>query len=82
MSSKPKPARPSDSAVKPPNRGLEDYKPRIAPVPNGRYSRSLEYGVAILEAFAADRLTLRISELADAIGLSRSTTHRYATSPR
>lgn len=62
-----------------PNRGLEDYTPRITPVPDGRHSLSLEYGVAILEAFATDRLALRNSDLADAIGLSRSTIHRYAT---
>lgn len=62
-----------------PGRDLENYTPRIAPVPNGRHSRSLEYGVAILEAFATDRLALRGSELAEAIGLSRSTTHRYIT---
>jgi IclR family pca regulon transcriptional regulator len=39
----------------------------------------LEYGVAILESFTASRSALRISELADIVGISRSTTHRYAT---
>jgi IclR family transcriptional regulator, pca regulon regulatory protein len=39
----------------------------------------LEYGVAILESFTANRPMLRISELADMVGISRSTTHRYAT---
>lgn len=77
MSDKARPIR--RHSIAPPDRDLEGYTPRIAPIPNSRHSRSLEYGVAILEAFATNRLALRNSELADAIGLSRSTTHRYAT---
>ncbi len=53
--------------------------PRIKPVPQPRFSRSLEYGVAMLECFTAERPVLRISELADMVGISRSTTHRYAS---
>jgi IclR family pca regulon transcriptional regulator len=54
-------------------------KPRVGKVPNPRYSRSLEYGVAILECFSSERRELGIADLADLVGLSRSTTHRYAT---
>jgi IclR family pca regulon transcriptional regulator len=41
-------------------------------------SRSLEYGVAILECFSREHQALGIAELADLVGISRSTTHRYA----
>jgi IclR family pca regulon transcriptional regulator len=51
---------------------------RIRPKPDPRLSRSLEYGVAILESFGGARQTLGIAELADIVGTSRSTTHRYA----
>jgi IclR family transcriptional regulator, pca regulon regulatory protein len=40
-------------------------------------SQSLERGLAILAAFTPDRATLGISELAQRLGLTRSTTHRY-----
>lgn len=40
-------------------------------------SQSLERGLAILSAFAPDRHALGISELAQRLGLTRSTTHRY-----
>ncbi|HEY5194308.1 MAG TPA: IclR family transcriptional regulator [Solirubrobacteraceae bacterium] len=51
----------------------------IRPTPEPRYSRSLEYGVAILRCFIADRPVLRLSELAEMVDISRSTTHRYAS---
>lgn len=44
-----------------------------------RLSRSLEYGITILEYFSRERQELGIVELADMIGISRSTAHRYAT---
>jgi IclR family pca regulon transcriptional regulator len=53
--------------------------PRIRPAPDPRLSRSLEYGIAILEAFSGGRQTLGIADLADILGTSRSTTHRYAS---
>jgi IclR family pca regulon transcriptional regulator len=53
-------------------------EPRIRPKPDPRLSRSLEYGVAILECFGGARQMLGIAELADFVGTSRSTTHRYA----
>jgi len=40
-------------------------------------SQSLERGLAILGAFGPDRPALGISELAQRLGLTRSTTHRY-----
>src|SRR5258708_39327263 len=40
-------------------------------------SQSLERGLAILGAFTPERTALGISELALALGLTRSTTHRY-----
>ncbi len=43
-----------------------------------RYSQGLERGLAILSAFTAKRPVLGIAELADELGMSRSTTHRYA----
>jgi IclR family pca regulon transcriptional regulator len=58
---------------------MSGLNPRIAPTAEPRRSRSLEYGVAILESFTADRPALRISELADIVGISRSTSHRYAS---
>jgi IclR family pca regulon transcriptional regulator len=40
-------------------------------------SQSLERGLAILALFTSDRPLLGVSELARALGLSRSTAHRY-----
>ncbi len=51
---------------------------RLSPAPDPRYSRSLEYAVAILECFSNERLKLGIADLADLVGISRSTMHRYA----
>jgi IclR family pca regulon transcriptional regulator len=54
-------------------------RPRIKSAPDPRMSRSLEYGVAIMESFSRKRQELGIAALADIVGISRSTTHRYAT---
>jgi IclR family pca regulon transcriptional regulator len=51
---------------------------RIKPAPDPRLSRSLEYGIAILESYSSEHQALGIAELADIVGISRSTTHRYA----
>jgi len=56
----------------------DDPAGRIKPAPDPRFSRSLEYGLALLESFSAQRSAQQISDLADMLGLSRSTTHRYA----
>jgi IclR family pca regulon transcriptional regulator len=42
-----------------------------------RYSQSLERGLAILCCFSPERPVLGIAELAQELGMSRSTTHRY-----
>jgi IclR family pca regulon transcriptional regulator len=44
---------------------------------DARYSQSVERGLAILGAFTPGRRVLGISDLADELGMSRSTTHRY-----
>jgi DNA-binding IclR family transcriptional regulator len=56
----------------------EEQIGRIRPLPDPRFSRSLEYGLVILECFTAARPAWQISQLADMLELSRSTTHRYA----
>jgi IclR family transcriptional regulator, pca regulon regulatory protein len=45
----------------------------------GRYSSSLRAGLAILSCFSAERPVLGIAKLADELHMSRSTTHRYAS---
>jgi IclR family pca regulon transcriptional regulator len=42
-----------------------------------RYSQSLERGLAILGCFTAKRPVMGIADIADELGMSRSTTHRY-----
>src|SRR5439155_14658068 len=42
-----------------------------------RYSQSLERGLAILGCFTARRPVMGIADIADELGMSRSTTHRY-----
>lgn len=44
-----------------------------------RRSRSVEYGLAILQCFTAGRPVLRNSDIASVVGISRSTSHRYLT---
>jgi IclR family transcriptional regulator, pca regulon regulatory protein len=56
----------------------DEHAPRVNPVPDPRFSRSSEYGLAILGNFDRDHPTLGIAELADILGISRATTHRYA----
>ncbi len=54
---------------------------RVRSIPTlveARYSQSLERGLAILECFTPERRVWGIAELADELGMSRSTTHRYA----
>jgi IclR family pca regulon transcriptional regulator len=45
----------------------------------GRYSSSLAAGLAILDSFSSERPELGIANLADKLNMSRSTTHRYAS---
>ena len=44
-----------------------------------RYSQSLERGLAVLTCFTPERPVLGIADIADELGMTRSTTHRYAT---
>ncbi len=52
--------------------------PSVPILIESRYSQSLERGLAILACFAPGRPVWGIAELADALGMSRSKTHRYA----
>jgi IclR family pca regulon transcriptional regulator len=45
----------------------------------GRYSQSLERGLAILRAFTPERPWMGIAEMAETLQMSRPTTHRYAS---
>src|SRR5689334_7119866 len=45
--------------------------------PAASHSVSLERGLRILSAFTGDRTVLGIADLARAVGLNKSTTHRY-----
>ncbi len=51
---------------------------RIKLEPQPQTSRSLAYGVRLLACFSAEKPAWQLSELADEVGLGRSTTHRYA----
>lgn len=53
-------------------------KPQIEEVADPRRSRSLEYGVAILRCYSGEHQALGIADLAEIVGISRSTIHRYA----
>jgi IclR family transcriptional regulator, pca regulon regulatory protein len=52
---------------------LSHSKPR-----DPRFSQSLERGLAVLRCFTSKHPELGISELADELGMSKSTIHRYA----
>jgi IclR family transcriptional regulator, pca regulon regulatory protein len=64
------PKSPSDSSP--------DLELDIRPSAEPRYSRSLEFGLAIIGCFTVEKRVLGIAELADLVKVSRSTTHRYA----
>lgn len=51
---------------------------RLREVPDPRFSRSLEYGLAVLECFTAERTSAGVVDFAAALGTGRSTAHRYA----
>ena len=60
----------------------EDHRDQPRPSPilrKARYSRSLERGLAILACFTPERPVLGIAELAERLGTTRSTTHRYVS---
>lgn len=51
---------------------------RLREMPDPRFSRSLEYGLAALECFTAERTSAGVVDFAAALGVGRSTAHRYA----
>jgi IclR family pca regulon transcriptional regulator len=55
----------------------EDRSTKV-PTNDSRYSLSLGHGLAILASFSAERPTMGIADMASALSMSRSTTHRYA----
>jgi IclR family transcriptional regulator, pca regulon regulatory protein len=52
---------------------------RIPDLADPSYSQSLERGLAILESFTAQHPWMGIADIADSLGMSRSTTHRYVS---
>ncbi len=56
-----------------------DHEEALTLVGEARYSQSLDRGLAIMLCFSPERPLLGIAELAEMLGLSRSTTHRYVT---
>ncbi len=64
---------PRGARPRPPENGSQRF-PRLH---EPRYSQSLERGLAILGCFTPERPVLGIADIADELGISRSTTHRY-----
>ena len=62
--------------------GPEAHEWAIPPLREPRYSQSVERGLAILGCFTPDRPVRGIFEIADELGMSRSTTHRYVITLR
>src|ERR1700691_700897 len=58
-------------------KGEQDPAWSIPSLREPRYSQSLERGLAILGCFTPTRPVLGIADIADDLGMSRSTTHRY-----
>ncbi len=52
---------------------------KIPDLSEPRYSQSLERGLAILKCFTPKNPVLGIVDIAERLGMSRSTTHRYVT---
>ncbi len=60
-----------------PHVAADEWAPAIPILNEPRFSQSLERGLAILGCFTPTRPVLGIADLADELGMSRSTTHRY-----
>ncbi|HZL47763.1 MAG TPA: IclR family transcriptional regulator [Solirubrobacteraceae bacterium] len=56
---------------------IEDPAWSVPTLREPRYSQSLERGLAILGVFSPEHPVLGIADIADELGMSRSTTHRY-----
>lgn len=65
-----------DPAGQPP--GRRPARPQIEESADPRRSRSLEFGASILRCYSSEHRALGIADLAEIVGVSRSTTHRYA----
>ena len=65
---------PRGAYPQPSQNGSQQRFPRLH---EARYSQSLERGLAILGCFTPERTVLGIADIADELGISRSTTHRY-----
>jgi IclR family pca regulon transcriptional regulator len=65
--------------TKAPSAKTSDQEPAwsIPSLREPRYSQSLERGLAILGCFTPAKPVLGIADIADELGMSRSTTHRY-----
>lgn len=59
------------------DRAVDDGYTCVPTLRGPRYSQSVERGLAILECFTPQRPVLGIADIADHLGMSRSTTHRY-----
>ncbi|MGA9875635.1 MAG: IclR family transcriptional regulator [Solirubrobacteraceae bacterium] len=59
------------------NRSRDEERWSIPDLREQRFSQSLERGLAILGCFTPQRPVLGIADIADDLGMSRSTTHRY-----
>lgn len=46
---------------------------------SNQFSKSLAKGLAVLACFSPERPTLSVSDISDALGMTRSTAHRYAS---
>ncbi len=57
----------------------EDAMPVYQDPHDPRFSRSLERGLAVLSCFTPERPVLGITDIADKLGISKSTIHRYAS---
>lgn len=59
------------------SRAVDQIERSVPSLREPRFSQSLERGLAILSCFTAERPIRGIADLADELGMSRSTTHRY-----
>jgi IclR family transcriptional regulator, pca regulon regulatory protein len=55
-----------------------EWVPSVPVLHEPRFSQSLERGLAILGCFTPERPVLGVTDIADELGMSPSTTHRYA----
>jgi IclR family pca regulon transcriptional regulator len=60
-----------------PRSGLE--QPAVPTLDQAHYAQSLEIGLAVLRSFTPEQPLRRLVDIADGLGLGRSTIHRYAS---